>query len=238
MKNLSFILFLLINVTISFSQEIEVEETHEFALYEKFSGSTQVTVQRANLFDSIRNRDIPIIVYHPQKKDATTFEKLVIINHGYGFNNPNSYLGYSFIANYLASKGYFVVSIQHELPTDDSLVLEGENIKELRMPNWERGVQNIEFVINSVRSEYHFIDSSEVTIIGHSNGGDMAMLFATKYPNKVAKVISLDNRRMPIPRTNHPQILSIRSSDQKAGNNASPEKKAEILYLIGEFMNK
>ncbi len=38
----------------------------------------------------------------------------MIINHRYGVKNTE----YSFIANKLASLGYFVVSIRHDLETD------------------------------------------------------------------------------------------------------------------------
>jgi dienelactone hydrolase len=267
MKLLTTFSFVLLFQAVSTAQEIAVAETHEYGLYSKKSGNMTVTIMRSELFDSIRERSIPIIMYHPKNGETTNSQKLVIISHGYGFNSGKSYLGYSFIADYLASKGYFVVSLQHELPNDDSLAMNGEDLKDLRMPNWERGIKNIQYTIQSLASEFDYIDTSDITLIGHSNGGDMSMLFAAEYPNEIKRVISLDNRRMPIPATTEPKILSIRSSDQKADegvipteqeqleynikivqlkntlhndmcNSGTPEQRAEMLYIIGEFMNK
>jgi len=267
MKLMYFICLNLAITPLFFAQEIAVTENHEYGLYSKKTGNMPVRVLRSEIFDSIRDRSIPIIIYQPKTSETTSSQKLVIISHGYGNNSGKSYLDYSFIADFLASKGYFVVSLQHELPSDDSLTMTGDNLRELRMPNWEKGIKNIQFSIHSLASEFNYIDTSDITLIGHSNGGDMSMLFAAEYPNEIKRVISLDNRRMPIPITSEPKILSIRSSDQKADegviptdqeliendikivqlkntlhndmcNSGTTEQKAEILYIIGEFMNK
>ena len=267
MKLILFICLNLILTSIILSQEIAVTENHEYGLYSKKTGNMPVRVLRSEILDSIRDRLIPIIIYQPKTSEINSSQKLVIISHGYGYNSGKSFLGYSFIADYLASKGYFVVSLQHELSTDDSLAMVGENLKELRMPNWERGIKNIQYTIQSLASEFDYIDTSDITLIGHSNGGDMSILFAAEYPNEIKRVISLDNLRMPIPASTEPKILSIRSSNLKADegvipteqeqlendikivqlkntlhndmcNSGTPEQKAEILYIIGEFMNK
>jgi len=59
------------------------------------------------LFDQSRNREIPVAFYIP-KIDSP---RVVIFSHGYGQNNGSSYLHYSYLTEYLASKGYFVASI-------------------------------------------------------------------------------------------------------------------------------
>ena len=46
--------------------------------------------------------------------------------------------------------------------------------------------------------------------------------FAQKFPNLVSKIITLDNRRMPLPRTMHPRVYSLRSSDQPADDGVLP----------------
>jgi pimeloyl-ACP methyl ester carboxylesterase len=121
----------------------------------------------------------------------------------------------------LASKGYFVVSIQHELPTDDLLPLTGIP-QVVRRSNWERGVENILFVIKKLKITNPDLDYKHLILIGHSNGGDMTVLFTHKYPNLVDKTISLDNRRMELPRTSQPKIYSLRSSDQPADKGVLP----------------
>jgi dihydrofolate reductase len=54
---------------------------------------------------------------------------------------------------------------------------------------------------------------SKVTLIGHSNGGDIAMLFARNHPQFVKKIISLDSLRMPFPRTGLTPIEKVLSFD-------------------------
>ena len=119
--------------------------------------------------------------------------KLAILNHGYGMKNTE----YSFIAKTLVARGFLVASIQHELPGDDPIPTVGKP-SEVRRPNWERGVRNILFVIDELKRLRPALDFKNLLVVGHSNGGDTAMLFAEKYPEKAAKIISLDNRRMII----------------------------------------
>lgn len=131
----------------------------------------------------------------------------------------------------MASKDYFVVSIQHELPTDELLAMTGK-LQETRRPNWERGVQNILFVLEKIKKEYPQLKYNELTLIGHSNGGDMTVLFAHKYPELVSKLISMDNRRMELPRTSSPQIFSLRSNDYSADENVLPSDEEAKKYNI------
>jgi poly(3-hydroxybutyrate) depolymerase len=62
------------------------------------------------------------------------------------------------------------------------------------MPNWKRGSDNIHFVIEELQKQKPDLDAAHVLLTGHSNGGDMTMLFAQQYPSLVSQVISLDNR--------------------------------------------
>jgi predicted dienelactone hydrolase len=77
-------------------------------------------------------------------------KKLSLFSHGYGQNKGGDYLAYSYLSEVLASKGFFVVSIQHELATDSLLPLTG-NPQIVRRPFWERGAENILFVINELK---------------------------------------------------------------------------------------
>jgi predicted esterase len=169
------------------------------------------------LFDPSRTRKIPVAFYKPQIRNS----EIVIFSHGYGKNREDSYLAYSYLTNYLASKGYFVVSIQHELATDSLIPTTG--IPQIvRQPFWERGADNILFVTNDLRKSMPDLDYKHITLIGHSNGADMTALFPQKYPGIVDKIITLDNRRMPLPRTTYPKIFSLRSSDQPADEGVLP----------------
>lgn len=171
-------------------------------------------------FDDKRSREIPTSFYIPLSKIQKKY-KIVIFSHGYGKNLPNSNKEYSYLTNALAENGYFVVSIQHELPTDDLLPMEGKP-QIVRRSNWERGAENIKFVLENLRKDFPNLDYKKVTIAGHSNGGDMSVLFIEKNPEKVWKLITLDQRRYAFPRVSQPKIYSLRSSDQTADEGVLP----------------
>jgi pimeloyl-ACP methyl ester carboxylesterase len=171
-------------------------------------------------FDEVRNRLIPIAIY-TNSKPKRIKQKVVILSHRYGQNKGGDYLAYSYLTFFLAKKGYFVISIQHELPTDDLIPLEGKP-QIVRRPFWETGADNILFVINELKKSKPYLNFKNITIIGHSNGGDMTALFPQKYPNIVKRIITLDNRRMPLPKMKSLQVLSLRSSDQPADEGVLP----------------
>jgi predicted esterase len=187
----------------------------------------QVQLDTLVLYDSARKRQIPIACY---AKKSDKKKKIVIFSHGYGQNKGGDYLAYSYLTEYLASKDFFVVSIQHELPTDSLLPTTGIP-QVVRRPFWERGADNILFVINELRKNKKLLDFNHIALIGHSNGGDMTALFPQKYPNLVEKIITLDNRRMPLPRTKKTKVYSLRSSDQVADENVLPS--AEEIKKFG-----
>ncbi len=179
------------------------------------------------LFDQSRDRKIPIALYKPKIDNP----KIVVFSHGYGQNKGGDYLAYSYLTNYLASKGYFVVSIQHELPTDRLMPTTG--IPQIvRRPFWERGANNILFVINELKKSNPELDFKHITLIGHSNGADMTALFPQKYPGIVDKIITLDNRRMALPKAANIKVYSLRSSDQPADEGVLPTEKEQKKYRI------
>jgi predicted dienelactone hydrolase len=162
----------------------------------------KLLVDTLSLFDTIRNRKIPLAVYRPTRDSRINNQKIIIFSPGYGQNKGGDYLNYSYLTQYLASKGYFVASIQHELPSDSLILLTGIP-QVVRLPFWERGTDNILFVINELKRCNPELDFKHITLIGHSNGADMTALFPQKYPGIVDKVITLDNRRMALPRTSN-----------------------------------
>lgn len=177
------------------------------------------------LYDKARNRAIPVAIYKPTKQSP----RIVIFSHGYWQNRPGSYLLYSYLNEYLASRGYFVVSIQHELPTD-SIIPSAGVPQVVRRPFWERGADNIFFVIRALKKRNPDLDFKHITLIGHSNGADMSALFPQKYPGIVDKIITLDNRRMALPRTGQPRVYSLRSSDQPADEGVLPDEAEQRKY--------
>ena len=180
-----------------------------------------VVLDTVSLFDTSRARQVPLAIYQPRMVNGTPAPQVIVFSHGYGENKGGDYLMYSYLTEFLASKGYFVVSIQHELPTDSLLPLKGIP-QVVRRPFWERGAATILFVITGLKNCHPHLDFNHITLIGHSNGGDMTALFPQQYPKVVHKIITLDNRRMTLPRTAVPKVYSLRSSDQPADEGVLP----------------
>jgi pimeloyl-ACP methyl ester carboxylesterase len=180
-----------------------------------------VSLDTLKWYDQSRQRSIPVAIYKPKTAKKIRAQKIIILSHGYGQNRGGDYLVYSYLAEFLASKGFFVVSIQHELSSDSLIPLTG--IPQIvRRPFWERGADNILFVINELKKTNSKLNFDQITLIGHSNGGDMTALFPQKHPNMVARIITLDNRRMALPRTKKPMVYSLRSSDLPADEGVLP----------------
>lgn len=184
--------------------------------------------QLKEYFDSGRSRKIPVAIFS-KKLSETKKKGIIIFSHGYGRNDLKSYLTYNYLLGNLAKQGYFVVSIQHELTTDDLLPLEG-NPQILRRPNWERGAENIRFVLQQLKKDFPHLNYNRVVVAGHSNGGDMSVLFADKYPELIWKLITLDQRRYAFPRISKPKIYSLRSSDQPADDGVLPTEEEQKRF--------
>ncbi|MGF6426269.1 MULTISPECIES: alpha/beta fold hydrolase [Bradyrhizobium] len=134
---------------------------------------------------------------------------VAILSHGNTVKNTE----YSFLTNLFASRGYLVVSIQHDLDTDAPMVTKvGEEYVGRRM-QYNRGVFNIMYAIDELKKLYPNANYRQLTLIGHSNGGDISMFFAKQHPDLVKKVVTLDNLRVPFITDGRIKILSFRSRD-------------------------
>jgi alpha/beta hydrolase fold len=134
---------------------------------------------------------------------------VAILNHG----NTVKFTEYSFLANIMAARGYMVVSIQHDLDSDEPMVTKaGEEYVGRRM-QYNRGIANIMFAIDELKKIQPNADYKHLTMIGHSNGGDISMYFAKRYPDMIKKVVTLDNLRVPFVTDGKFKILSFRSED-------------------------
>jgi pimeloyl-ACP methyl ester carboxylesterase len=120
---------------------------------------------------------------------------------------------YSFLANVLAARGYLVASIQQDIPTDPPLVTKVGLPYVGRRDVYEKGEANILFVLGQLKKLQPNADYDHLTLVGHSNGGDIAMYCAKQHPELVSKVITLDNLRVPFVLSDKLKILSFRSQD-------------------------
>jgi hypothetical protein len=220
-------------------------------------------------FDPLRT-DRPVAVDIAVRRDKeweATAEMVtlpvVILSHG----NTVKFTEYSFLANVFAARGYMVVSIQHDLETDEPMVTKVGEQYVGRGMQYNRGIANIMFAIDELKKLQPNSDYRHLTMVGHSNGGDISMYFAKRYPELIKKVVTLDNLRVPFMTDGKFKILSFRSKDpvfkadpgvvpddeicQKAGitviktgyqhnelsDRGSSEVKAAIQAILDKFLS-
>lgn len=166
------------------------------------------------LYDQARKRAVPVdlaLRWDYQLDAAIGLRTLpvALISQGNTVKNTE----YSFLANDLASRGFLVASIQHDLPTDPPLMTTEGSLYVGRLAVYTRAEANILFVIDTLKKMQPHADYSKLTLIGHSNGGDISMFFAQQHPELVARIITLDNLRVPFVTGGNAKILSFRSDD-------------------------
>jgi Chlorophyllase enzyme len=168
-----------------------------------------------NWFDATRNRpvtvDLAVRRDYEIKADAGYWKlPVAIFSHGNTVKNTE----YSFLANVFAARGYLVASVQHDLPTDAPLMTKQGSLYVGRLGVYERGEANILFAINELKKIQPNADYEHLTLVGHSNGGDISMFFAQQHPELVRRVVTLDNLRVPFVTDDKTlKILSFRSHD-------------------------
>jgi hypothetical protein len=167
-----------------------------------------------NLFDTARQRPVAVDVAvrrDYEVKAEAGFWKLpvAIISNGNTVKNTE----YSFLANVFAARGYLVASIQQDNPTDPPLMTKVGLPYVGREGVYERGEANILFVVGQLETLHPAADYDHLTLVGHSNGGDISMYFAKQHPELTSKVITLDNLRVPFVLSDKLKILSFRSKD-------------------------
>ena len=194
--------------------------------------------QTLDLLDAARQRpvsvDIAVRRDYEMKANAGYWKlPVAIISNGNTVKNTE----YSFLANVLAARGYLVASIQQDLPSDPPLVTKVGMPYVGRLDVYKRGEANILFVIGKLKTLQPNADYDHLTLVGHSNGGDVAMFCAKDHPEMVSKVITLDNLRVPFVLNDKMKILSFRSTDPNfktdPGVLPTPEQaKAEGIDIV------
>ena len=134
---------------------------------------------------------------------------IAIVSNGNTVKNTE----YSFLANVLAARGYLVASIQQDLPSDPPLMTTIGLPYVGRRGIYMRCEANILFVLGELQKLQPNAEYDHLTLVGHSNGGDVSMYFAKEHPELVSKVITLDNLRVPFVLNKRLDILSFRSKD-------------------------
>jgi alpha/beta hydrolase fold len=109
--------------------------------------------------------------------------------------------------------GNMVMSIQHDLDSDEPMVTKVGEDYVGRQPQYNRGVANILYAIEQMKKIQPNADYKHLAMVGHSNGGDISMYFAKHHPDLIKKVVTLDNLRVPFITNGKFKILSFRSTD-------------------------
>ena len=170
--------------------------------------------QTLDLFDAARQRPVSVDLavrrdHEMRANDSDRKLPVAIISNGNTVKNTE----YSFLQNVLAARGYLVASIQQDLPSDPPLVTKVGMPYVGRLDVYKRGEANILFVVGELKKIEPNADYDHLTLVGHSNGGDVAMYTAKEHPELVSKVITLDNLRVPFVLNDKMKILSFRSND-------------------------
>ena len=164
---------------------------------------------------------------------------VAVLNHGNTVKNTE----YSFLANVMAARGYEVISIQHDLPSDPPMVTRAGELYVGRLTQIQRGVANIRFAVAEMRKVQPNADYDHLTVVGHSMGGDITMYFAKQYPDHLRKVVTLDNLRVPFTTSGKFKILSFRSHDPQFKTDpgvvpsSDVQKKAGITVVNTPFQH-
>jgi len=154
---------------------------------------------------------------------------VAILNHG----NTVQFTEYSFLANVFAARGYMTISIQHDLPTDGPMVTKAGELYVGRQPQYLRGIANIKFAAEEMKKVQPNADYDRLTMVGHSNGGDISMYFAKMYPDHIKKIVTLDNLRVPFMTDGRFKILSFRSKDPQFKADPGVIPAAEVCEKAG-----
>jgi len=167
-----------------------------------------------NLFDATRQRavsvDLAVRRDYEMKADNGLWKlPIAIISNGNTVRNTE----YSFLANVFATRGYLVASIQQDLPSDPPLMTHVGLPYAGRREVYLRCEANILFVLGEMQKRQPNANYDHLTLVGHSNGGDVSMYGAKQHPELVSKVITLDNLRVPFVLSDRMKILSFRSKD-------------------------
>src|SRR5215475_13288202 len=212
-----------------------------------YFGASKWAIRHTTLtFNDVLREDRPVSVDIAVRRDREMEAMadmidlpVAILSHGNTVKNTE----YSFLTNLFAARGYMVVSIQHDLETDDPMVTKvGEEYVGRRM-QYNRGIFNIMFAIENLKKQYPNADYRHLTLIGHSNGGDISMYFAKLHPDMVKKVVTLDNLRVPFLTDGKVKIISFRSKDSqfKADPGVVPDDetcaKAGITVVKTDFQH-
>lgn len=180
------------------------------------------------VYDPSRDRKIPLEISYPLDATGCTVGTpcpVAFVSAGYGV--PHT--AYSFLVSQLNRLGYLVVAVGHELPGDPPLSVKGD-LYQTRSENWRRGANTLVFLQQTLKPRYPSYDFNALLLVGHSNGGDISAWLVNEGKAYVKAIITLDHRRVPLPRKKDIGVLSIRASDFPADKGVLPSEQEQQQY--------
>ncbi|MFB9289546.1 hypothetical protein ACFFTM_14455 [Pseudoduganella plicata] len=126
----------------------------------------------------------------------------------------------SFVTNHLSRMGYLVVVLRD---SSGGAVLDRNAPVSPQVQAMARAASRlISTVIDEAAVRGPRFDWQNLLLVGHSLGGDSSARFAADQPNRVSSLISLDSRRVALPRAAGIRVLTIRASDTAADPGVLP----------------
>ncbi|WP_020653217.1 alpha/beta hydrolase [Massilia niastensis] len=179
------------------------------------------------LLDQARARPVPVALYFPAGAACTPARRcpVALLSPGLGIGH----LEYGFLAGRLARQGYLVASIGLDLAGDPTFDPDGDVVRQ-RAGLARTGAATIRFVHGVLAGTHPGYDWDKVVLVGHSRGGDSSALLAATDPAGIAAVVTLDNRRAALPRSDRVRVLSLRASDTGAEPGVLPDEEERRRY--------
>lgn len=169
----------------------------------------------------------PVDIHPPVSMRACTTAKpcpVAIVSPGYGMAGSE----YSFVTAQLNRMGYLVLAVR------DSAGGAGIDRAAPMTPQVQAlarvASKAVAGAIDETAPRFPQFDWKRLLLVGHSLGGDSSAQFAADYPQRVAALISLDSRRVPLPRAAGIRVLTIRASDTVADPGVLPDEQERSRY--------
>jgi pimeloyl-ACP methyl ester carboxylesterase len=170
---------------------------------------------------------VPVDIHVPASVHACTNAipcPVAILSPGYGLSDSD----YAFVTNHLNRLGYLVVAIQDStggVKMDPNAPV-AKQVKALARV----AAQSISTAIDEASARYPQFNWKHLLLVGHSLGGDSSAQFAVDNTDRVSGLISLDSRRVALPRSAGIHVLTIRASDTTADPGVLPNEEERSRY--------
>jgi pimeloyl-ACP methyl ester carboxylesterase len=170
---------------------------------------------------------VPLDIHAPASIQACTHAKpcpVAILSPGYGLSGSD----YSFVTNYLNRMGYLVLALQDSaggVTLDRNAPVSQQVQAMARVAS-----RSISAAIDDTAPRYSQFDWRHLLLVGHSLGGDSSAQFAADNAHRVSSLVSLDSRRVALPRSAGIHVLTIRASDTTADPGVLPDEEEQGRY--------